>query len=468
MAGMIRAQARRIGMGLLTMPVACGIAVVAAGIMVSGVWSRTQTLTVVNWLAQLMVIGAGVCVAVALTGDPLVEASESTPVGWRRVQATRFALAAVSGLAGAVLMFAPLHVLGLWPQDTGWISLIAPTGAVLVVGAAGFAAAAWSASTRATVMAGGRGMDVPRPPVGSVRARPGRATRHPAHRRRDRRRDRVASAGRRGTQRDACEEEHMNMHIGFPRLIRVHMIIVWRQRSLWAAAVPLALFALLLGVISPAGPHDHGAGDLAFMAKTMAMFMPIAYMAAFTDFHTRHDRLGIGQLEDSTPTPAPLLTAARTLGAFLILITPSLLLLACAGVIQTLHGSWRAIPQALAAGLAITGPAVLTAMSLSSLLGAILPMIVARIAGVLAWFALVFSSPMLPVPTINGTILNVIGDAVGAGWFGLGPVYPATGGILAVTGTPANAAISLIAQLVIAVLLMALGGWCSARPRTTR
>ena len=113
----------------------------------------------------------------------------------------------------------------------------------------------------------------------------------------------------------------MNMHIGFPRLIRVHMIIVWRQRSLWAAAVPLALFALLLGMISPAGPHDHGAGDLAFMAKTMAMFMPIAYMAAFTDFHTRHDRLGIGQLEDSTPTPVPLLTAARTLGAFLILIT---------------------------------------------------------------------------------------------------------------------------------------------------
>lgn len=153
MTGMIRAQARRIGMGLLAMPVACGIAVAAAGVMVSGVWSRTQTLTVVNWLAQLMVIGSGVCVAVALTGDPLVEASESTPVGWRRVQATRFAFAAVSGLAGAVLMFAPLHVLGLWPQDMGWISLIAPAGAVLVVGAAGFTAAAWSASTRATVMA---------------------------------------------------------------------------------------------------------------------------------------------------------------------------------------------------------------------------------------------------------------------------------------------------------------------------
>ena len=73
-----------------------------------------------------------------------------------------------------------------------------------------------------------------------------------------------------------------------------------------------------------------------------------------------------------------MLAAARTLGAFLILITPSLLLLECAGVVQTLHGSWRAIPQALAAGLAITGPAVLSAMSLSSLLGAILPMIVAN------------------------------------------------------------------------------------------
>lgn len=42
MTGMIRAQARRIGMGLLAMPVTCGIAVAAAGVMVSGVWSRTQ------------------------------------------------------------------------------------------------------------------------------------------------------------------------------------------------------------------------------------------------------------------------------------------------------------------------------------------------------------------------------------------------------------------------------------------
>ncbi|PJM72945.1 hypothetical protein CS006_06715 [Bifidobacterium primatium] len=153
MAGMIRAQARRIGVGLLAAPVVCGITVAVAGIMVSGVWSRTQTLTVVNWLAQLMVIGSGVCVAVALTGDPLVEASESTPVGWRRVESTRFVLTALSGLVGAVLMFAPLHVLGLWPQDMGWASLIAPAGAVLVVGAAGFAAAAWSMSTQATVMA---------------------------------------------------------------------------------------------------------------------------------------------------------------------------------------------------------------------------------------------------------------------------------------------------------------------------
>ena len=132
MTGMIRAQARRIGMGLLAMPVVCGIAVAAAGVMVSGVWSRTQTL---------------------MTGDPLVEASESTPIGWRRVQTTRFALTAVSTLVGAVLMFAPLHVLGLWPQDMGWISLIAPAGAVLVVGLAGFEAATWSASAQATVMA---------------------------------------------------------------------------------------------------------------------------------------------------------------------------------------------------------------------------------------------------------------------------------------------------------------------------
>lgn len=116
-------------------------------------WPASLAIVLVISLSQVFVICAGVCVAVAVTGDPLVELHESTPTPFRTVQAVRAGIVTLSGIAGAALMFTPLHLLGIWPRDEGWISLASPAGAVTLVAVAALATAAFSGTVSATTIA---------------------------------------------------------------------------------------------------------------------------------------------------------------------------------------------------------------------------------------------------------------------------------------------------------------------------
>jgi hypothetical protein len=148
-----RVQSRRIGLVVLAGPILAGGAVALAGWFAADIWPPLQAMTLVNWLAQVCVIAAGVCAAVALTGDPLIELHESTPTGFRRVQLTRATLVTASGLAGAALMFFPLHALRAWPRDDGWISVVSPAGAVVSVIVVALLTAAFARTAAATTIA---------------------------------------------------------------------------------------------------------------------------------------------------------------------------------------------------------------------------------------------------------------------------------------------------------------------------
>ena len=149
----IRSQGRRAGLMVLAGPILAGAVVVLAGWFAADAWPPSQAITLVNWLAQVFVIATGVCAAVALTGDPLIELHESTPTGFRRVQFLRAALVALSGLGGAALMFFPLHALRVWPRDEGWTSVASPAGAVVIVIVVALVAAAFAGTVSTTTIA---------------------------------------------------------------------------------------------------------------------------------------------------------------------------------------------------------------------------------------------------------------------------------------------------------------------------
>lgn len=138
---------------VLTGPILAGGAIALVGWFAVDAWSPSQAMTLVNWAAQLFVIATGVCAAVALTGDPLIELHESTTVGFRRVQLLRAGLVALSGLAGAALMFFPLHLLRVWPGDDGWVSVVSPAGAVVIVIVVALLVAAFAGTASATTIA---------------------------------------------------------------------------------------------------------------------------------------------------------------------------------------------------------------------------------------------------------------------------------------------------------------------------
>lgn len=244
----------------------------------------------------------------------------------------------------------------------------------------------------------------------------------------------------------------------------IHSRIARRQRALWLVAIPLTGFAVFLGIISPEAPHTGGPADLAFVGQMIATFSGIAYAAAFSDFFTDPARLGIHELEAASPVRGVILRAGRVLGTFSVVVAPSFLALLILGVVQAITGDPWSIPAAFAVVATIVGPAALIALLISGVAGTLLPRAFGRIVAVLIWFWLAFSTPLLPIPTVNGTIFGVIGDTIGAGYFGAPTFYPPAGP-LAAEPTPLTATVSLLWQLVLITILLVAGSRLGERSR---
>ena len=232
-------------------------------------------------------------------------------------------------------------------------------------------------------------------------------------------------------------------------LVRITLLMFYRRKALWIASMPLALFALFLAYASPMSPGFSDIDGLVFTGQVLAMFTPLAYAASFSNLMTAGRRTGMDELEYTSPLPMAVIRSAHVLGAWVICISSSLLFLVLIAVYQTFHGNGKAILVALAVALVILSPSMLIAMGISALLGALLPTILARILAVLAWAWLAFYTPLLPLPTLNGGPLSVIGDPIAQGWFHANPMYvPVNGPFTAQSGV-----ISLLWQVCIIFLL---------------
>lgn len=232
-------------------------------------------------------------------------------------------------------------------------------------------------------------------------------------------------------------------------LVRITLLMFYRRKALWIASIPLALFALFLAYASPMSPGLNTMQGLVFTGQVLAIFTSLAYAASFSNLMTAGRRTGMDELESTSPLPMAVIRSAHVLGAWVICISSSLLFLVLIAIHQAFHGNGKAILVALAVALVILSPSILIAMGISALLGALLPTVLARILGVLAWAWLAFYTPLLPLPTLNSGPMSVIGDPIAQGWFHTNPMYvPANGPFTVQSGV-----ISLLWQVFIIYLL---------------
>ena len=118
---------------LVLLPFILTAGILLAGFVLEGIWSLSRIRPVMMVLTQVPVIAAGLSTAFVLNGDPIVELTESTPTGWRKVQVTRLLIITGAFLAAADLLFTGLHMMRLWPRDMGWVSIIIPVGSIFIV-----------------------------------------------------------------------------------------------------------------------------------------------------------------------------------------------------------------------------------------------------------------------------------------------------------------------------------------------
>lgn len=143
------AQLMRVRSAGVAFPVALGALIALAGAAASAVagvpWTRVASVA----FMPLYSLAVGMGAVALLSGDALVELHGSTPVGVRAAWTMRLVLLALAAAVGALVMFAPLHALGVVYGDIGWASALSPVGGVVTLALAAYAAVAVLESPRA-------------------------------------------------------------------------------------------------------------------------------------------------------------------------------------------------------------------------------------------------------------------------------------------------------------------------------
>lgn len=150
---LVGAQLRRVLVVGIVVPLAVG-AVIA---LVGACWAyaagaEPATMAMIAF-TQAYPLTVGVCAVAVLAGDPLVEVQAALPVEFRCVQTLRAGLLLAAGMAGALLMFAPLEVLGLVYRDIGWAGALTPVGGAALMVLAAYVAVTVAGSSRSASLA---------------------------------------------------------------------------------------------------------------------------------------------------------------------------------------------------------------------------------------------------------------------------------------------------------------------------
>jgi ABC-2 type transport system permease protein len=214
---------------------------------------------------------------------------------------------------------------------------------------------------------------------------------------------------------------------GFAGLLRHEIGMSLRRKSLWGAYGLLFVFYTVL-LFSPPPLGERVRGEVISAAQVWSVagrflvavnvFFPVVVGILSADRIERDRRLGVRELQESTPLGLPAYVLGKYLGALASALFPVALWLLGIAAAMTLDGHapvgfLAAVPVAF---LAITVPAFAFVVAFSLACPLAMPLSVYQILFTGYWFWANFIPPKL-FPTLNGTLLTPSGMYALAGIF---------------------------------------------------
>lgn len=236
----------------------------------------------------------------------------------------------------------------------------------------------------------------------------------------------------------------------FAGILRHEISMSLRRKGLWIAYgllfvfhtvvlfAPPPLGEMVQGEVIAKGEVWHVAGRFLLACN---VFFPVVAGILSADRVRRDFRLGLRELQDSTPLSRHVYVLTKYLGALAAFLFPLFLwvmsIAAFMAFIGRAHGSMLvAVPVAF---LAITVPAFAFVVAFSLACPMVMPLSIYQILFTGYWFWANFIPPQL-FPTLNGTLLTPSGIFAQQGFFGGEVSQALTGGL---QSTPAGAVANL-------------------------
>jgi ABC-2 type transport system permease protein len=245
--------------------------------------------------------------------------------------------------------------------------------------------------------------------------------------------------------------------------VRYEVTMALRRRVSWLSLLPLCLLALLIGLGAPGltGIADPVAriGESALMLNLLGT---IGIAMALADRLDAQRRPGLHELVTATPAGRSARLAGVLLGPWLVALLPvALVLLVLAVAVAVPAGTATPLAAALLGLLSIVVPGSLLLTVAANLLGVLLPVPAVRVLVVPLWYWATALSPLLPLPTVAGTVLSPLGAYQAAAWLGTSRPAGPDGWLRPPVGSGAavlSIAITLGATFVLFLIARAVAG----------
>ncbi|WP_051385559.1 hypothetical protein [Actinokineospora inagensis] len=230
-----------------------------------------------------------------------------------------------------------------------------------------------------------------------------------------------------------------------------------RGRVLWLSLLPLTALAVVLALSSPAvlGIADP-AGRVGTAVLVVTTFAVVGLGVALAGRLSQHTRPGLTDLLDTTPGSRTTRMSGVLAGALAVALAPVLAAVVLLGTVVAIQvGQLRPLVVAVVGAITVVLPAALVITAFACLLGLLMPVAVARVLVVAAWFwATQLSPSIVPVPSPTGTILSPLGGYQAVAWLGARGIWAdrGRGGVLSPDANTGSALLNLVAVLACAVL----------------